>query len=194
MKQRTHFLLSLVLIFSVAIFINGCSENSVSNPNEPVESIGIHVDDIQWIPAKPEVMEKLNALSKTGMTGKMIQPEIGGIVGGNITLENKVIIPPYAVKEKVFVTVEVLCIEDKKQTSAGVEFLPSMTFEKDVTITLSWAFLDLEDDEEFEFNIYFSDDGGYVWFPLEKTKLVIDYDEKTVTFNTDHFTRYGWGI
>ncbi|MCK4715424.1 MAG: hypothetical protein KAT54_01325, partial [Candidatus Marinimicrobia bacterium] len=73
-------------------------------------------------------------------------------------------------------------------------FLPSMTFEKDVKITLSWAFLDLDDDEEFEFNIYFSDDGGYVWFPLEKTKLVIDYDKKTVTFKTDHFSRYGWGF
>jgi len=194
MKRETCLLLSLVLIFSVAVFINGCSENSISSPNEPVESIGIHVDDIQWIPVKTEVMEKLKALAKTGMTGKMIQPDGGGIVGGNITLENKVIIPPYAVEEKTFVTVEVLCIEDKKQTSAGVEFLPPMDFEKDVTITLSWAFLDLEDSEEFEFNIYFSEDDGYVWFPLEKTKLVIDYDEKTVTFKSDHFSRYGWGI
>jgi len=194
MKRETCLLLSLVLIFSVAVFINGCSENSISSPNEPVESIGIHVDDIQWIPVKTEVMEKLKALAKTGMTGKMIQPDVGGIVGGNITLENKVEIPPRAIKEKVFVTVEVLCIEDKKQTSAGVEFLPPMDFEKDVTITLSWAFLDLEDGEEPEFNIYFSEDGGYVWFPLEKTKMVIDYDEKTVTFKTDHFTRYGWGF
>ncbi|MCK4640116.1 MAG: hypothetical protein KAU06_02160 [Candidatus Marinimicrobia bacterium] len=194
MKRGTYLLLSLVLIFSVAVFINGCSENSVSNPNEPVESIGIHVDDIQWIPVKTEVLEKLKSLSKTGMTGKMITPEDGGIVGGNITLDNTVEIPRRAVEEKTFVTVEVLCIEDKKQTSAGVEFLPSMEFEKDVTITLSWAFLDLEDDEELEFNIYFSEDEGYVWFPLEKTEMVIDYDEKTVKFKTDHFTRYGWGI
>ena len=193
MKQRTHLLLGLVLIFSVAIFINGCSENSVSNPNEPVESIGIHVDDIQWIPAKPEIMEKLKSFSKIGMTGKMITPKNGGIVGGHMTLDNKVEIPPYAIKEKTYVTVEVCYIDDKLQTGAGVEFLPSMTFEKDVTITLSWAFLDLGDGEEFEFNIYFSDDGGYVWFPLE-TEMIIDYDEKTVTFNTDHFTRYGWGI
>ncbi len=194
MKRGTYLLLSLVLIFSVAVFINGCSENSVSNPNEPVESIGIHVDDIQWIPVKTEVLEKLKALAKTGMTGKMITPDVGGIVGGNMTFENKVELPPYAVEENTFVTVEVLCIEDKKQTSAGVEFLPSMTFEKDVEVTLSWAFLDLEDGEEFKFNIYFSEDGGYVWFPLDKDKVVIDYDEKTVTFKTDHFTRYGWGI
>ena len=194
MKRRTGLLFSLVLSFSVAIFINGCSENSLSNPSEPVESIGIHADDIQWIPAKPEVMEKLNALSKTGMTGKMITPKDGGVVGGHMTLDNKVEIPSYAVKEKTYVTVEVLYIDDKLQTGTGVEFLPSMTFEKDVKITLSWAFLDLDDDEEFEFNIYFSDDGGYVWFPLEKTKLVIDYDKKTVTFKTDHFSRYGWGF
>jgi hypothetical protein len=153
------------------------------------------VDDIQWIPVKTEVLEKLNALSKTGITGKMITPESGGIVGGNITFENKVMIPPYAVIEQTFVTVEVLCIEGKQQTGIGVEFLPSMTFEKHVDITLSWAFLDLEDGEEFEFNIYFSEDGGYVWFPLEtETEIVIDYDEKTVTFTTNHFTRYGWGI
>ena len=194
MKQRTHLLLSLVLIFSVAIFINGCSENSVSNPNEPVESIGIHVDDIRWIPVKTEVLEKLNALSKIGTAGKMITPQNGGVVGGHITLDNKVEIPPYAVKEKTYVTVKVLCIEGKQQTGVGVEFLPSMTFEKDVEVTLSWAFLDLEDGEEFKFNIYFSDDGGYVWFPLDKTKLFIDYDKKTVTFKTKHFTRYGWGI
>jgi hypothetical protein len=193
MKRRTGLLFSLVLIFSVAIFINGCSENSLSNPNEPVESIGIHADDIQWIPAKPEVMEKLNALAKIGKTGKMIIPENGGIVGGHMTLDNKVEIPPDAVKEKIYVTVEVLCIEGKQQTGMGVEFLPSMYFEKDVEVTLSWAFLDLGDSEEFEFNIYFSDDGGYVWFLLE-TEMIIDYDKKTVTFKTDHFSRYGWGF
>ncbi len=195
MKRRTGLLFSLFLIFAVAIFINGCSENSVSSPNDPVKSIGIHVDDIQWIPVKAEVMEKLKALAKTGKTGKMITPDVGGIVGGNMTFENKVELPPYAVDENTFVTVEVLCIEDKKQTSAGVEFLPSMTFEKDVTITLSWTFLDLENDVVPDFNIYFSEDGGYVWFPLEEdTDMVIDYDEKTVTFITDHFSRYGWGF
>jgi len=193
MKRRTGLLFSLVLIFSVAIFINGCSENSVSNPSEPIESIGFHVDDIQWIPAKPEVMDKLNALSKTGMTGKMITPKDGGVVGGNITLDNKVKISPYAVEENTFVTVEVLCVEGKTQSGMGVEFLPSMMFEKDVEVTLSWAFLDLEDGEEFEYNIYFSEDGGYIWFPLE-TEMIVDYDKKTVTFKTDHFSRYGWGI
>lgn len=194
MKQRTLLLISLVLVFSVAIFINGCSENSVSNPNEPVESIGIHVDDIQWIPVKSEVMEKLKALAKTGMTGKMITPESGGIVGGNMTLDNKVEIPPYAIDEKTYFTVEVLCFEGKEQTATGVEFLPSMTFEKDVTVTLSWAFLDLdEDDEDLEFNIYYSLDGGELWFPLD-SETVINYEDETVTFQTDHFTRYGWGI
>ena len=155
MKQRIYFLLSLVLIFSVAIFINGCSENSVSGPGDPALSVGIHVDDIQWIPMKTEVLEKLTALSKIGKTGKMITPKSGGVVGGKMTLGNKVEIPPYAIEGKTYVSVEVLGIDDKLQTGSGVEFLPSMDFKKDVSITLSWAVLDLKDGEEFEFNIYF---------------------------------------
>ena len=123
----------------------------------------------------------------------MITPESGGIVGGNMTLNNTVEIPPYAIEEKTYVSVEVLCIDDKLQTGAGVEFLPGMEFEKVVSITLSWAFLDLEDGEEFEFNIYFSDDGGTFWHSVD-SGLMIDYDAKTVTFNIDHFTRFGWGI
>ncbi|MCG2715059.1 MAG: hypothetical protein L6422_02020, partial [Candidatus Marinimicrobia bacterium] len=108
--------------------------------------------------------------------------------------DNLVHIPPYAIDEKEYVTVEVLCIEDKLQTGAGVEFLPGITFNKYVDLTLSWAFLDLEDGEEVEFKIYFSEDGGSVWFLLAEADMVIDYDEKTVSFQTDHFTRYAWGI
>ncbi len=190
MKRRTGLLLSLVLIFSVAIFINGCSENSVSSPNEPVESIGINVDDIQWVSAKPEFVSKLKSLKKSVIDGKLISVTEGGTVGGENTYNNSVVFPPGAVNEDTYVTVEV---KYNKNGVVWVEFLPSGSFNEFVDMTLSWEYLDIDEPSIADLNIYFSHDDGEYWFLLD-SEPVINYVNKTVTFKTNHFTRYGWGI
>lgn len=190
MKTRKHLLISLLLIFAVAIFINGCSENSVSNPGDPAQSVGIYVDDIQWVAAKPEFVSKLTSLKKSVIDGKMITPAAGGRVGGKSTYNNAVEFPPNAVKENTYVTVEVECNDDG---IVWVEFLPSGSFEELVEITLSWEHLDIDTPSIADLNIYFSQDNGNYWF-LVDSGTMIDYEAKTITFKIDHFTRFGWGI
>ncbi|MBC8491818.1 MAG: hypothetical protein H8D42_04590 [Candidatus Marinimicrobia bacterium] len=190
MKWKTHLLFSLVLIFSVLIFINGCSENSVSNPSEPVESIGIHMDDIQWVSAKPEFVSQLKALKKSVIDGKLISVAEGGTVGGENTYNNSVVFPPGAFNEDTYVTVEV---EYNKNGIVWVEFLPSGSFNEFVEATLSWEHLDIDELLIADLNIYFSQDDGEYWFNLD-SEPVINYENKTVTYKTNHFTRYGWGI
>ncbi|MBU1875103.1 hypothetical protein KJ688_15450 [bacterium] len=190
MKARTHLLIGLLLIFAVAVFINGCSENSVSNPGDPAQSVGIHVDDIQWVSATPEFTSKMTALKKFVVDGKLITTASGGVVGGASTLNNMVEFPANAVSEDTYVTVEV---KYNKNGIFYVEFLPSGTFNEFVNVTLSWDYLDIDAPSIEELNIYFSQDGGKYWFPID-TELFVNYELKTVAFKIDHFTRFGWGI
>ena len=190
MKVRTNLLICILLIFVVAVFINGCSENSVSNPGEPAQSVGIHVDDIQWVSAKPEFTSKITALKKFVSDGKLITAADGGVVGGVSTLNNMVEFPANAVSEDTYVTVEV---KYNKNGIFYVEFLPSGTFNEFVDVTLSWDYLDIDAPSIEALNIYFSQDDGAYWFLLD-SGATIDYDAKTVTFKIDHFTRFGWGI
>ncbi|MDO9549100.1 MAG: hypothetical protein Q7J65_09080 [Candidatus Marinimicrobia bacterium] len=192
MKARTYLLISLFLIFAVAVFINGCSENSISNPSDPARSVGIHVDDIQWVSAKPEFTSKMTALKKSVIDGKLITVANGGVVGSENTLNNMVEFPANAVGEDTYVTVEV---KYNKHGIFYVEFLPGGTFNEFVDVTLSWAYLDIGDEENIiaELNIYFSQDGGKYWFPVD-SEVMVDYGSKTATFKTNHFSRYGWGI
>jgi len=190
MKVRTHLLFSLLLIFAVAIFVNGCSENSISNPGEPAQSVGIHVDDIQWVSATPEFTSKMTALKKFVIDGKLITVADGGVVGGENTFNNSVVFPANAVGEDTYVTVEV---KYNKHGIFYVEFLPGGTFNEFVEATLSWEHLDIDKPTIEELNIYFSQDGGKYWFPVD-SEVMIDYDLKTATFKTSHFSRYGWGF
>jgi len=189
MKARTSLLISILLIFVVAVFINGCSENSISNPGDPAKSVGIYVDDIQWVSAKPEFINKIMTLKKP-VAGQLITVAGGGVVGGENTFNNSVVFPANAVSEDTYVTVEV------KYNSSGViyvEFLPSGSFNEFVEVTLSWAYLNVDAVTIDDLNVYFSQDDGTYWFCLDSEASLYD-EAKTVTFKIDHFTRFGWGI
>jgi len=190
MKTRTNLLICVLLVFAVAVFINSCSENSVSNPDDPSLSVGVHVDDIQWVSAKPEFTSKMTALKKFVVDGQLITAADGGVVGGANTLNNMVEFPANAVSEDTYITVEV---KYNKNGIFYVEFLPSGTFNEFVDVTLSWDYLDIDASSVEDLTIYFSQDGGKYWFPID-TELVVNYENKTVTFKIDHFTRFGWGI
>ena len=80
--------------------------------------------------------------------------------------------------------------------SAAVDFLPNMQFEDNVEITLSWDNVELPEEggnlEYGDFEVFYSEDGGEFWFPIEE--LTIDENDETITFEIDHFTRYAWGL
>lgn len=191
MKTKRQVAVIGLLVFAAAFLVTGCSENSISSPGDPVQAVGIHVDDIQWIPAKSEFAEKFTALRKFVVDGKLITASEGGVVGGPQTYNNSVNFPPNAVDEDTYVTVEV------KQSGPRlfyVEFLPSGNFNEMVEVTLSWAHLDLDAEHLIEsLKIYYSQDNGKYWFPAD-SEILIDPDLKTATFKIDHFTRFGWGI
>ena len=189
MKVKMNLAVSLLIIVA-AVFIIGCSESSVSGPEETAQAAGIYVDDIQWVSAKPEFITKMTALKKKVKEEKLITVVNGGAVGGEYTFNNSVMFPPNALTEDTKVSVEV------KYNDKGivyVEFLPSGSFNEFVEMTLSWEYLDIDEPSIADLNIYFSQDDGSYWFLLD-SGATIDYDAKTVTFKIDHFTRFGWGI
>ena len=72
-----------------------------------------------------------------------------------------------------------------------MELLPSMTFLADVTITLSFDVLDFVGDPDLLRVVWYDESSG-LW--VEVDNAIIDYDNKTVTIQVNHFTRYGWAL
>ncbi|NOZ08789.1 MAG: hypothetical protein GXO91_07950 [FCB group bacterium] len=226
MNTSIKYKRKLLLIFSFltgAFLIVSCGTDTITG-GDTVDTIaltgsgqGIPTDQINWIGWNAEAMEQFNTLARKGHQTKHIRAERGGHVGGHKTFDNKVDIPANALLEDTDITVDVVCVEDNQQCGAGVDFLPSMNFESDVQITLSYKYLnqnhdeDHHDDDEdgdedddnddeddgdgsnFNFSLFFSQDGGNLWYPLEGN-YEIDYDKQTISFWVDHFTRFAWGL
>ena len=185
------------------IVLNTCSENTITgNPAldpEPALTQGIPASEMTFVSWNREVKQKLTRLDKKGSQSRKID-EDGGKVGGKKTFGNKVKIPEGALDEDymeemfgdddVRITVKVNCVDGKEQCGAGVDFLPSMKFEKDVKVILSWEFLDWVEGEELDFLAYFSEDDGDTWY--EVAVADVNYDKKTLSLYVDHFTRFAW--
>ncbi|MBU4446876.1 hypothetical protein KJ656_17630, partial [bacterium] len=97
--KSTTIKLALGLFCAVLLLaLSSCETNEIAGPTNQdlnlAQTEGLSTSEINWIPVKPEMLEKVRALSKTGDAGKMITPQAGGIVGGNMTLDNLVHIPP----------------------------------------------------------------------------------------------------
>lgn len=182
-------LISLTLLVTISGFWIGCGEQMTSSPTEPEFSDGIPVADIQWVPAKADFISQVKALEKKAFDGSIITPRWGGIVGGWKTYNNKAVFPPYAVYRKTWVTVEVITVNNNVE----VEFLPSGSFNQNIQVTLSYAHLEISGDIESFLKVYYSQDDGEHW-NLVDSQVTFDYENKTATFQTNHFTRYGWGI
>lgn len=88
--------------------------------------------------------------------------------------------------EPTYVTVEVLGGD-----YAAVEFNPNMTFNKNVTITLSYAGVDLGDGSPYDLKpVWYNPDTGN-WEYVD-SPVTVNTEAKTISFQTNHFSRYGW--
>jgi len=190
----------LILTLGIIAFI-GCSKDSLTSPVNQSINKGIPAEEINWVSWKPIVKEQINGLAKKGRAGKRIKKSKGGTVGGNKTFDNTVKVPAGALRHNAYITVEVRNVDKEHggfgkvstsgtQCGAEVDFKPSMQFSSNVLVTLSWAYLDVEDIPDF--HVYYSEDGGETWFVVEDPD--IDYENKTVSVWVDHFTRYAWGL
>ena len=210
MKAKNFLVLILPISFLILIFFSACSENSPLNPVNQSINNGIPAEEINWVSWKPEVSDNISAklggpqaLAKKGLgwEEKIIKREKGGKVGGRSTFGNKVEIPKKAFPErKRLIRVEIACMdEDGVPCGAEVDFLPNQTFDKDVKVTLSWKYLDFDGDPE-ALLIYWCDTtasfgkGEEDEWVLVLGPYTINYDNQTITFQIDHFTRYAWGL
>jgi len=198
--------LSIIVVFALAALIS-CDNNPIlGNEAEDLDpamsqSQGIPASEMTWVSWNSEVKQKMKSLDKKGTQSKEIDDD-GGKIGGKKTFGNKVKIPENALDEdyleanfgddEIRITVKVNCIDGKSQCGAGVDFLPSMKFQKDVKVTLSWEFLDWEEGEELDFLAYFSEDDGETWYEVDVAE--INYKKKTLTVYVDHFTRFAWAL
>ena len=154
MKQRLikTSVPSLLILAGIFVLVS-CSEVPITGPTLPTLEPGlteaIPASEMNFISWKPEVVRELRSgFNKIrggtpGTATERIIAGIGGTVGGEETFGNKVYIPDDALAEDTDISVRVLFVDGDRQTGAGVEFLPSMKFEDDVYVTLSWAYLDL---------------------------------------------------
>ncbi len=191
MKIKTnHFGLGLFL----AIGLLSCDRTPITGSPEDNTSYsqGTPSDQITWVSWKQDVVDQIKdrKLLK-GTADKMIKADKGGKVGGGKTFDNMVEIPAGALAEDTRITVDVICHSKKDQCGAGVDFLPSQKFLKDVKVTLSWEFLDY-DGGDLTFYVYYSETDGAYWDEVENPE--IDYKKRTVSIYVDHFTRFAWGL
>ena len=195
MKKKNMIPIYTVIVIGIFSLI-GCGGDmltapGVENENQTVvaEQRGIPTDQLNLVPLKPEIVEQLRVLGKKAFSKKQIQAHIGGTVGGEKTFRNKVNIPAAALDEDTWISVEVECFDSNKQCGSIVEFLPTITFLADVTITLSFDVLDFDGDPDLLIVVWYDESTG-LW--VEVDNAIIDYDDKTVSIQVNHFTRYAW--
>lgn len=190
-KRVTVMGIAAVMILGL-IALPSCDRTPITAPQEENISVsqGIPADQINWVSWKPEVSKRMNALAKSS-AGKLITVNEGGTVGGAETFGNMAEFLAGAVAEDTYITLDVLCVDADEQCAAGVEFLPSMEFLMDITVTLSYEYLDYQGDPD-DLKIYWSVDGGATWELVDNS--TVDSEAKTVDFGINHFTVFGWGL
>ena len=184
-----------------AMFLLGCSGDMLTAPGEEYENQltnaeqkGVPFDQLNLVSWKPEIVSQFRVLSKRAKRPyeqKNIQAHRGGTVGGDRTYGNKVDIPPDALSESTWISVEVLCVDKDGQCSPIVEFLPSMDFLLDVTLTLSYDVLEFSGDPD-NLKVFWYDTSTGLWVEVEDP--VLNEADKTVSVLVDHFTQYGWSL
>jgi hypothetical protein len=178
MHTTTFFKLVFALLIVASVFIIGCSTND--NSVAPITQ----GEDIKTVP--PGIFQSYpsNTLNKQLFDGGWVGPR-GGEVGGKKTLNNKVEIPAGALSEKTYITVQV------SSGSPGVDFGPSMKFQRPVEITLSYAGFGLTERQIQNLKIYWYNPSTGQWEKISDHPD-IDRGDQTVSFETRHFSRYAW--
>ncbi len=179
-----------LLIPITLLLVISCSDNPLSNEaNEPVVA-SYSSEEINWIPWKPEYLEKKNSLNRV-FVGEWISAATGGALGGEITYNNQALFPGGAVLEDTYFSLEVIFTDEIfGQYAGGIEFLPSMQFESFITVTMSYAYLDYTGDTA-DLIVYWSNDGGASWYIVDE--VLYDTVLETATFDVNHFTVFAWG-
>jgi predicted small lipoprotein YifL len=187
MKNLINSLVTVLLVST--LFITGCKETI--SPVAPVDqSITQTIQDKNTPPPGVTFLRaitnpKTNSINAIVTASATLDPEVGGVVGGTETFGNYVLIPPYTFNETTTFTVTAA---DEEFT--WVEFGPSMQFNGNVFITLDFSRFGLTKKEAKKLKVYYFNEENGQW---KKVKGPYHYTETSVSFRSNHFSRYGWG-
>ena len=187
--MKKFYLPIVVVLFVSTLLITGCQE-SIS----PVAPVDQSITQIKQDKNTPPVgvtflraitNPKLNSINTVVTASATLEPSSGGVVGGSETFGNYVYIPPYTFNETTTFTVTAA-----DEEFSWVEFGPSMTFNGNVVVTLDFSRFGLTKKEAKKLKVWYYNENKGKW---EKVKGPYYYSETSVTFFTNHFSRYGWG-
>jgi hypothetical protein len=196
--NRIYYLLKVVsmkklyfLLAALSLFYFGCSDVATNNVNQPVNS----GKQLVQLPAKSSLgTESPMSVSDNvnGALGDLL------LMGGSYTdtKGNKIIagasllIPPGAFKGKK--TINMSCADPY----AGLDFSPSMNFDKSLYLTLSFTGLDLKSMGITNSNVgfYYVDPSGNLT-PIPNLGVSVNLRTGTLTVvgaKIDHFSRYAF--
>lgn len=182
-------ILLVLVLFAGTLFVTGCQE-SIS-PVAPVDQSTVQIKEDKNTPPQGVTFlravtnPKFNSINTVVTVSATLNPEVGGVVGGDETFGNYVYIPPYTFDQTTTFTVTAA---DEEFT--WVEFGPSMQFNGNVIVTLDFSRFGLTQKEAKKLKVYYFNESTGRW---EKVKPPYYYTETSVSFLTNHFSRYGWG-
>ena len=194
-KNKLIPIISFLIIGTVSLM--GCSSDLLTAPEGETNNqsasnpIGIPTNQLNLVSWNSDIVNQLQVLGKKAYSLKQIQAHNGGTVGGEKTFGNKVDIPANALSEDTWISVEVGCVNADGQCGATVEFLPSMNFQLDVTVTLTYDVLNFNGDPNTLKVVWYDETSG-LW--VEVDGAVIDEASKTVSVQVDHFTQWAWSL
>ena len=180
-------LLAVVIIFSMIYF--GCSD-SVTN----VEPVSKTSSNVSWIKLSNDL-----TLSEEGSLSK--SEKILGFKGGELTLSGNLsrtknqrvyVFAQLDIPSRAFNGIKTLTME--VGDDAAVDFYPSMTFDRPLTLTLVFTGLDLKGIDPSKVNFYYiAPDGSLQIAPNDG--VTIDKDKGILSVKNaevPHFSRYGF--
>lgn len=182
-------LIFVAVLFISTLVITGCQETI--SPVAPVDQLTLQIKEDKNTPPQGVTFlraitnPKLNSINAIVTASATLNPEVGGVVGGTETFGNYVFIPPNTFNETTTFTVTAA---DEEFT--WVEFGPSMQFNGNVIVTLDFSRFGLTQKEAKKLKVYYFNESTGKW---EKVRPPYYYTETSVSFQTNHFSRYGWG-
>ena len=181
-------LMAVALLFSVACDYAATTAPEAAKASAPITGEARSLADVNFLKWSAASWKQMTSLNASTVAGKTITVTAGGTVGGNKTFGNIVEIPAGAVDGNTKITVEVTCMDNQNPCAAEVEFLPSMTFNVDVKVTMNYGALGFDGDPYLIEIYYIQEDGT----GGEITTYTVDESNQTIVFYVNHFTRYGW--
>jgi hypothetical protein len=162
---------SITLVAFVLSFV-GCADNSgVVSPEQQ---------------KAPKFFTRVTSFHKDPFSvGGWVGPWGGSVGGSSASYYNKVTFPPYALSRYTRVTLEMT-----DPTISQVELDPSMHFNRPVMVSLSYDGFNVTDPTHMAIYWYNPPTGNW---DLITGSPTVDTNLKTVTFWTDHFSKYGFG-